>query len=217
MKPLRPLPRKPVNQPLPRQPLPQSPQQSAYAAHVARWADGCGAEICPMARRCLARGTVPCDVLFVGQSPGDSENVIGQPFVGPAGQLLDRIINESLLSHPLTYAITNMVACLPRDEQGKKTDEPSVLDIESCAPRLQEFVRICDEGGRLKLIVRVGTVARDWLDPSTHIRVKLHRDIEQVHIDHPAGILRDNIANRGLRVQRAVIILRSALERAGLI
>lgn len=238
MKPTKPFPesrKTPPAQPQRSQPLPAAPsdrqQRSAYATHVIRWADGCGAGICPGARRCLARGQVPCDVLFIGEAPGESENIIGQPFVGPAGHLLDRIIAEAgpgysqlherdkkeRWTSTLSYAITNMVACVPRDEEGAKTSEPSVEEVKSCAPRLQEFIRICDQGQRLKLIVCVGKVAEDWLDPKAHIRVKLHRDIPQVAIDHPAGIMRDNVANRGLRVQRAVVILRTALEEAGLL
>jgi DNA polymerase len=39
---------------------------------------------------------VPCDVLFIGEAPGESEDAIGIPFIGPAGHLLGRIIDEAL-------------------------------------------------------------------------------------------------------------------------
>ena len=53
-----------------------------YERHKQRWADGCGDRCCDLAKRIVfARGTVPCDVLFLGEGPGESENIIGRTFI----------------------------------------------------------------------------------------------------------------------------------------
>jgi DNA polymerase len=63
---------------------------SRWSEHVERWKDCMACGLCRQRYRiCLGRGTVPCDVLFIGEAPGAVENAQGLPFVGPAGQLLD--------------------------------------------------------------------------------------------------------------------------------
>lgn len=182
-----------------------------YTRFVERWSRGCGSYECEGAyKRVLARGQVPCDVLFVGEAPGESENVIGRPFVGPAGKLLDTIIGRSLHGSGLRYCLTNLVCCIPRSDDGTlKASEPDVDQIRCCAPRLQEFIRLCDP----RMIVCVGALARDWLARGFKHSIKLpSEDIQLINITHPAAILRANIAQRGLMVQRAVITLQNAVE-----
>lgn len=183
-------------------------QLSPYRQHVLRWHKGCGADECSRATRiCIARGQVPCQVLFVGEASGPSEDVIGQPFVGPAGQLLDEIIRQSL-PEGTRYALTNLVCCIPRDEQGNKAMEPSDDQVRSCSGRLQDFVRVAQP----ELIVCVGKLAREWLDPMYKHGIRFDRNIPQVHITHPAGILRSNVAMQGLMFQRCVVTIQNAIE-----
>lgn len=69
---------------------------SPYRLHVERYRDGCGADECAFAKRVVhCRGDLPADVVFVGEAPGESEDCIGRPFVGPAGHLLDQIVARS--------------------------------------------------------------------------------------------------------------------------
>jgi uracil-DNA glycosylase len=177
-----------------------------------RWGKGCGSHLCAAARKVvLARGTVPCEVLFVGEAPGESENVIGQPFVGPAGRLLDHIVEKALAPQGIfkrSCAFTNLVCCIPKDEDGQKLRQPDDEDIWACAERLQHFVGLCDP----KLIVCVGAVARDWLDEKRRDHVKLHRHIPRIEITHPAAVLRANVAQRDLMVQRSIVVLSNAVE-----
>lgn len=116
---------------------------------------------CPLhegrAKVVLGRGKLPCDILLIGEAPGESENVLGQPFVGPAGHLLDRII-RSAVPDSMAWAITNLVACIPRQD-GSKVSEPDPDDILHCAPRLDEFVRMANP----RLIVCVGKLAESWV------------------------------------------------------
>lgn len=154
-----------------------------------------------------ARGSIPCDILFVGEAPGESENVIGKPFKGPAGRVLDHIVARAVPS-TLTWAMTNLVCCIPRDEDGDKISEPHDDAIEACAVRLTEFVAIA----RPRLLVGVGRLAGDWLTPGFAHSITFYKKIPLVAITHPAAILRANVANQGLSVQRCIVTIANAIE-----
>ncbi len=188
---------------------------SPYQKHVADWKD---CQRCKLGqcrdKIVLARGQLPCDILFIGEAPGVSENVIGQPFMGPAGHLLDRIIKDALtgIDKILRIAFTNIVACIPLDSDGDKVSEPDEEDIKACRPRLLEFCRIA----KPKYIVHVGTLSRksgvhaqndigaEWMPEDEFIKF--------TDIKHPAFILRANIAQKGLLIQTAVVNIRSMLN-----
>lgn len=200
--------------------------KSAYSLHVARWADGCGSANCGQAdSKVFARGKLPCDVLFVGEAPGDSENVLGRPFVGPAGLLLDKLIAQGLgdfslcgscrgagrgacgethlsAPSPVRVAFTNVVCCLPRDENGNKVHESANRDAKLCQPRLAEIIRIAAPAA----VVHVGGLAAKWAPACTPPEVKTFK------ITHPAAILRSNPAQTGLLVSQAVIVIESVRE-----
>ena len=187
---------------------------SRFSLHVQNWKDcqecGLGQQ---RNRICLARGSVPADILFVGEAPGDSENVIGQPFVGPAGKLLDQIVR---LSVPMVgfggdgpiyrVAYTNLVACLPRYDGS--FDEPDADDIKACSPRLKEFVGIV----RPRLIVAVGALAASYLTGGTKHQIKFKEPIRTITITHPSAVLRANITQRELMIQRAVATVATAVD-----
>lgn len=194
--------------------------KSLFALHVERWS-GCTA--CRLhegrVKVVLARGRVPADLLFVGEAPGVSEDVVGAPFVGPAGQLLDQIVEAAL---PLEYAdgegqpptgylystcFANLICCIPYDESGEKVHEPPDWAVRACAGRLRELVEIV----RPRLIVCVGGEARDWLDPRRKGHVELP-PIPQVSIVHPAAILRANVAAQGLMARKAEVTIRNAIQ-----
>jgi uracil-DNA glycosylase len=94
-----------------------------FQLHVNRWGDCQQCELHRVRHKVvLARGRVPCDVLFIGEAPGASEDVLGLPFVGPAGHMLDYIIERSIGEHNelrkekglpgLRVAMTNLVCCM---------------------------------------------------------------------------------------------------------
>lgn len=203
---------------------------SLFQQHCERWKDGCGASICEGARRVFCRGKLPCDILFVGEGPGESEDSIGVPFIGPAGRLLDHILEQALPGHStlvqpqgdnstkqvakrvfvhhLRIAFTNIVCCIPRDEDGGKATEPDDDSVLACQPRLVEFVKIANP----RLIVCVGAMARDWLSPGYAHSAPIPRSIPRIDVTHPAAILRANVAMKGLMVQKVVANLRNAVE-----
>lgn len=73
-----------------------------FQKHKLRWQSCERCDLCQTRdKTCLVRGKLPADVLFVGEAPGPSEDVIGQPFIGPAGHLLDEIIAEAIDHIPI--------------------------------------------------------------------------------------------------------------------
>jgi uracil-DNA glycosylase family 4 len=197
--------------------------KTRYQLHLDRWGVkgvGCGSELCPTARNVvLARGRLPSDITFTGEAPGESENLRGSPFIGPAGQLLDEIIERAgLTQYRLSW--TNLVGCIPRDPEGGKLREPDEASIRCCAPRLREFLL---EMAKPVILVRVGQVAKRWLNPAyprsvwgKGVNRPYKHDSELpfrvVDIEHPASIIRDTVARRGIKVQRCVVTLAAAAD-----
>lgn len=180
--------------------------------HVAKWRDCTNCNLCQSRSKVVfTRGTIPCEVLFVGEAPGFSEDVLGQPFVGPAGALLNKIITRALAPDGMltrSVAFTNLICCIPKDENAQKVTEPDHDNIMACQERLEEFVNIC----RPKLLVQVGKQAKDYFDQSYKHALKVPKCVSMTHIVHPAYILRSNFANREIHTQRCVVTIASAAE-----
>lgn len=181
-----------------------------YRDHVTKWS---GCEACDLcnsrSKVVLARGTVPCDLLFVGEAPGISEDTIGQPFVGDAGQLLNTIISEAVdeAEWEPSYAITNVVACMPpRSEEDGNYLDPTKSQAQTCSPRLQEFIELAQP----KVLITLGKIAARFIEYSLP---EVHR-ISLVNLMHPAGILRiPSTANQQLEAQRCIVRIVSAMEK----
>jgi uracil-DNA glycosylase len=176
---------------------------------VSKWKDCQG---CPLHKTrtqiVLARGKIPCDVLFIGEGPGLSEDVLGLPFIGPAGKILDHILQQSI-PDSISYAITNLVCCIPVDpDTGAKAVEPEEAHIKACSQRLREFVALCNP----KLLVCVGSLAKDYCEPGWKHSVKLGYTGPTLNTIHPAAILRMNTAGQGLAIQKCIVQLRNAVE-----
>jgi DNA polymerase len=183
-----------------------------YQLHVERYRNCQGCELCRTRDTVVfPRGSVPADVVFVGEAPGESENVRGRPFDGPAGQLLDRIIDRAGLNDgKFRYALTNLVLCIPYAPDGVgKVEEPDRDHVVACKGRLEEFLRIC----RPRLVVAVGKCAHDWLVRGYKGNVELPDGAALLHVTHPATILRQPDVQRDLAVRRCVVQLRQALEQ----
>lgn len=185
-----------------------------YKLHLREWKDCTRCDLHVRRKRVVfVRGVLPCEVLFVGEAPGASEDAIGEPFVpaAPAGRIQQSIINRALGSPPLvSYAITNLLGCIPKDPTGgSKEKEPPEYAIRRCAPKLQEMVSLADP----RLIVAVGAKARDWLTPGYLHTIKFHKPIPVVDHVHPAWIARQPEAVRVLAERRCVLTIQDALNR----
>lgn len=102
----------------------------------------------------FGRGLWPADIMFVGEAPGKSEDILGEPFIGPAGRLFSEAIQEAEPGR-LRLFFTNLVACRPCDEKDGPNRQPSHLEIENCRPRLVETF----EQVKPKQVILVGNVA----------------------------------------------------------
>jgi uracil-DNA glycosylase family 4 len=132
----------------------------------------------------LGRGTIPCEVLFVGEAPGESEDVLGKPFIGQAGKALDDTITKAVedAGYRPTMAFTNLIGCIPRDtETRKKVNDPAPECIEACQMRLQSFTKLC----KPQAIVMVGSLSQKWSPKMIDWDFQFSIDII-----HPAAILR---------------------------
>lgn len=181
---------------------------SPFQQHCADWKDGCGSQYCEHAmRKTYFRGDIPCDILFVGEAPGKSENSAGIPFCpgAPAGKLLAHMVRQSI-PQGKRVGYTNIVICIPRAE-GEEKIEPDADQISSCKPRLEEIISLASP----RLIVAVGSQARDALTQGYLHSTRIPKGCSVLHIVHPAFILRQTTAFQGMEIQDTICKIRDAV------
>lgn len=104
----------------------------------------------------FGEGRKGAKVMFVGEQPGDKEDREGRPFVGPAGKLLDRALEDARIDRKQTY-VTNVVKHFKYVERGKRRlhQKPKMKEISACRPWLEaEIERVGPE-----VIVCLGATA----------------------------------------------------------
>ncbi|CAA7602512.1 Uracil DNA glycosylase superfamily [Acididesulfobacillus acetoxydans] len=130
-------------------------------------------------------------IMFVGEGPGETEDELGRPFVGKAGQLLDKILTAANLPREKVY-ITNIVKCRP---PGNRT--PVMPEMQACLPWLRRQFAIL----RPKFMVLLGLAATHGiLNPELKMGESHGHWFERGGVQfmptyHPAAVLR----NPGLR------------------
>jgi DNA polymerase len=94
--------------------------------------------------------------MLVGETPGDREDVVGRPFVGPAGQLLDRALDAAAIDRSAVY-VTNVVKHFKWEPRGKRRlhKRPSPSEIGACMPWLNMEIELV----RPEIIVCLGATA----------------------------------------------------------
>ena len=87
----------------------------------------------PATQTVFGKGPVSASIMFVGEQPGDQEDLAGHPFVGPAGQLFDRALGEAGIDRAQTY-VTNAVKHFKFEPRGKRRihAKPDAGEIEAC-------------------------------------------------------------------------------------
>jgi DNA polymerase len=88
-------------------------------------------------------GNPDAALMIVGEAPGEKEDITGAPFKGASGKAVDRFLGALDSSREEVF-ITNVVACRPTDETGKKNRKPDKEEIAECAPRLHQIINIVD-------------------------------------------------------------------------
>ena len=172
-----------------------------WIEHVAKWRD---CQLCPLCRQrdriCLARGSIPADVVFCGEAPGASEDARGVPFDGPAGNLLDQIV-ERAVPKEVSRLFCNLVACYPREAKERGDNEPERDEILACRPRLYELINLAQP----RLIVCVGGLATEYVDHSAGVSC--------VDIVHPAFILaRMPLVQKSQAINKCIVVIRCAVD-----
>ena len=121
------------------------------AAHCTR----CGLYKCAT-QTVFGEGPADADLMIVGEQPGDQEDLAGKPFVGPAGQLLDRALNEAGVDRSRAY-VTNAVKHFKFEARGKRRihSKPNAGEISACRWWIDQERAIIAP----KRIVMLGTTA----------------------------------------------------------
>lgn len=137
------------------------------------------------------KGFQQADLMIIGEAPGHDEDLQGIPFVGRAGQLLDKMLAAINLDLDSVY-ITNILKCRPPNNRDPKLDE-----VQACSPFLQAQIKLLQP----KVILAVGRISAQNLlkeqSPLGQLRTAQHRlpetDIPLLVTYHPAYLLRNPV------------------------
>lgn len=183
---------------------------TTWADHKAAWKNCNACTLCQKRSNVvLGRGVIPCDILFVGEAPGAAEDARGNPFIGPAGKVLDQLIELAAQrcgafganDHP-RLAFTNLVACVPKYKPGE-IGIPKKAEIQACSGRLNQFVQLA----KPKALVMVGKHASKWCP------VFIDYDFEySIDLTHPAAIMRESVVRQDVSYDRCIIQLSELFE-----
>jgi DNA polymerase len=92
----------------------------------------------------ISRGNPNAKILIIGEAPGPQENIQGVPFVGRAGQMLEKILQSVKLDSENDVYISNSVFRMPPGEPGKTFRKPTDNEIEYYRPYVFEIIRLID-------------------------------------------------------------------------
>jgi DNA polymerase len=108
----------------------------------------------------FGEGARQAEVMFVGEQPGDQEDLAGHPFVGPAGKMLDRALEAAGIDRAKAY-VTNVVKHFKWEPRGKRRihKKPNAVEIAACRPWLETEIQLV----RPRAIVCLGATAAQAL------------------------------------------------------
>ncbi len=135
----------------------------------------------------FGEGNPRAAVMLVGEGPGEVEDQMGRPFVGPAGQKLDEVLASIGVARDQVY-ITNIVKCRPPENR-----VPTRKEMETCFPYLEAQIALIHPG----LIVTLGNTPTQWLLPEAGGITSVHGTflpwrggIKLFPMFHPSYLLR---------------------------
>ena len=173
-------------------------------------AAGCTA--CPLhetgTQTVFGEGTSKAEVVFVGEQPGDQEDLQGKPFVGPAGKLFDKALEDAGVDRSQVY-VTNVVKHFKWQARGKRRihQKPNWSEIAACRPWLEAELEVIEP----RVLVCLGATAAQAL-LGRDFRVSRQRgelvDSELaenvIATVHPSSILRADDDTRELEYRELV-------------
>ena len=133
-------------------------------------------------------GSRDAEVLFVGEGPGENEDLQGEPFVGRGGKLLDEMLTIIDLDRTKNIYIANIVKCRPPQNR-----DPLNTEQEACLPWLREQIRLL----RPKIVVCLGRISAmvfirpDFKISREHGQFTTRDGVDYMALYHPAALLRD--------------------------
>jgi DNA polymerase len=138
----------------------------------------------------FGNGPIPCDLMLIGEGPGEQEDLSGLPFVGRAGQLLTKIFESVGIDREKEVYIANTVKCRPPENRA-----PLQIETETCWPYLEAQIRLVNP----KIILLAGAPAVKVVlktdEGMTKLRGKWFKfpgtNIDVMPIFHPAFLLRN--------------------------
>ncbi len=159
-----------------------------------------GCKACPLwetgTQTVFGEGSPDADLVFVGEQPGDEEDKMGRPFVGPAGRLFDRALEEAGIDRGRAY-VTNVVKHFKWQARGKRRihQKPNAAEVAACRPWLDaELAQL-----KPKVLVCLGATAAQALlgrqfRVSKDRGVPVESDLAPVVMAtvHPSSILRSD-------------------------
>ena len=159
-------------------------------------AAGCTA--CPLyktgTQTVFGEGMAAARAVFIGEQPGDSEDKLGRPFVGPAGKLLDRALEQAGIDRELVY-VTNVVKHFKWTPRGKRRlhEKPNAREIAACRPWLEAELAVV----KPELLVCLGATAAQALLGRSFRVMQMRGEILKHELTqaimatvHPSSILR---------------------------
>jgi DNA polymerase len=165
-------------------------------------------------------GSQHARIMLVGEQPGDQEDLQGEPFVGPAGRLLDSALEKAGIDRSKAY-LTNAVKHFRWVRRGKRRlhEKPNAEQVRACRPWLEAEIRTV----RPRLMVLLGaTAAQSVMGPAFRVS-RQHGEVMQspfgipvVATVHPSSILRmPDGASRHAAMESFVADLRVAARQVG--
>ena len=160
-------------------------------------------------------GNPEAEVMFVGEAPGEDEDLQGEPFVGQAGQLLTKIIVAMGFSRADVY-IANVLKCrpdLPAGESGNRKPKPA--EMQTCLPYLRQQIDIIQP----RALVALGATAMAGLlgavEPMAKLRGRWHdfHGIPLMATYHPAYLLRNQSLTEKRKVWEDMLLVLERLEK----
>jgi DNA polymerase len=142
----------------------------------------------------FGEGKQTSTVMFVGEQPGDKEDLTGHPFVGPAGALLDKALAEAGIDRSKVY-VTNVVKHFKWEPRGKRRihKKPNAAEITACRPWLQAEIDVV----KPRAIICLGsTAAQAVIGPKFRVSVQRGQFVDSDLAEfvtatvHPSSILR---------------------------
>ncbi len=160
-------------------------------------------------------GHPAAELMFVGEAPGEDEDLQGEPFVGKAGQLLTKIIVAMGFTREDVY-IANVLKCrpdMPAGESGNR--KPKGAEMETCLPYLRQQIDIIQP----RALVALGATAMEGLlgetSPMNKLRGRWHEfnGIPLMATYHPAYLLRNQALSEKRKVWEDMLMVLERLEK----